>query len=146
MDVRNRKLTYRYASVTAGVAFLTQPIPGGDELAVVPLHYMFAARMAKVRGLRRRDLPWRSIQRIIWYGAAARLAANFSLGLVPILGSFANAITAIALTEFLGRWIDAYLDDPTTPPPDVTMEGLKRLFTDAIAKKKTKTNATETTS
>ena len=76
MDPKARRLTNRYSASTAVVAFLTQPIPGGDEIAVVPMHYWFAARMAKVRGARRRDLPWRSIQKIIWYGAGARLVCR----------------------------------------------------------------------
>jgi uncharacterized protein (DUF697 family) len=136
MDKKARRLTNRYSGATAVVAFFTQPIPAGDELAVIPMHYWFAGRMAKVRGVRRRDLPWRSIQKIIWYGAGVRLVTNFSLGLVPVVGSFSNAITAIALTEFLGRWIDAYITNPDAPPPEVTMEGLKRLFADAVKKKK----------
>lgn len=136
MHKKARRLTNRYSGATAVIAFVTQPIPAGDELAVIPMHYWFAARMAKVRGARRRDLPWKSVQKIIWYGAGARLVANFSLGLVPVVGAFSNAVTAIALTEFLGRWVDAYLSNPDEPPPDVTMEGLKRLFSDAVSKKK----------
>ena len=85
-----------------------------------------------------RDLPWQSIKKIIWYGAGARLVANFSLGLVPFVGAFSNAITAIALTEHLGRWIDDYLEDPANPPPEITMASLKKTFADAVAKRSKK--------
>jgi hypothetical protein len=49
---------------------------------------------------------------------------------------FSNAITAIALTEFLARWLDEYILHPDTPPPDVTMAGLKEIFANALKKKK----------
>ena len=137
MDPKRRRLTNRCSGVAAVVAFVTQPIPGGDELIVVPVHYWLVARMAKGRGARLRDMPWRSIQKIIWYGAGARLVANFSLGLVPVVGAFSNSITAIALTEFLARWLDVYIANPDQPPPEVTMDGLKRVFADALEKKPT---------
>ena len=56
--------------------------------------------------------------------------------MVPFLGAFSNSITAIALTEFLARWMDEFLDHPDQPPPEVTMEGLKTLFMGAIKRSK----------
>ena len=106
-----------------------------DELIVVPIHYWFAWRFAFRRGAKVLKLPWRSIQRIIWYGAAARLVANFSLGLIPVAGAFANAVTAIALTEYLARYLDDAILNPDAPRPEITMSGLKDLFTVAIKKK-----------
>jgi uncharacterized protein (DUF697 family) len=134
MERRSRRITNVYSGVAAVTAFVTQPIPGADELLVVPIHYALCARLARSRGVSIFKLPWRSVQRIIWYGAAARLVANFSLGLVPVLGAFSNSITAIALTEFLARWLDDFLANPEQPPPDVTMKGLKALFTGALRK------------
>jgi uncharacterized protein (DUF697 family) len=134
MERKSRRITNVYSGVAAVAAFVTQPIPGGDELIVVPVHYALVVRLARARGVSVFKLPWRSIQKIIWYGAGARLVANFSLIAVPFLGAFANSITAIALTEFVAGWLDAFLDDPTKPPPDVSMAGLKKLFTDAITK------------
>ena len=132
MERKSRRITNRYSGAAAVTAFVTQPIPGADELLVVPIHYALCARLARTRGVSVFKLPWRSIQRIIWYGAAARLVANFSLGLVPVLGAFSNSITAIALTEFLARWLDELLEHPEQPPPEVTMEGLKALFAGAL--------------
>jgi uncharacterized protein (DUF697 family) len=134
MEPKARRITNVYSGVAAVTAFVTQPIPGGDELIVVPIHYTLVVRLARTRGVSIFKLPWRSIQRIIWYGAAARLVVNFSLGLVPVLGAFSNSITAIALTEFLARWFDDYLADPSKPPADVTMDGMKALFTNALKK------------
>jgi uncharacterized protein (DUF697 family) len=138
MEPKTRKLTTRWGGVAAVVSFIVQPIPAADELIVVPIHYWLVVRIAKARGVRVRDLPWSSIKKIIWYGAGARLVANFSLGLVPFVGPFSNAITAIALTEHLGRWIDDYIKDPTNPPPEITMAALKKTFEDAIAKRSKK--------
>jgi uncharacterized protein (DUF697 family) len=134
MERKARRITNVYSGVAAVTAFVTQPIPGGDELIVIPIHYAIVVRLARARGVSVFKLPWRSIQRVIWYGAAARLVANFSMLVVPFLGAFSNSITAIALTEYLSRWMDEFLSHPEQPPPEVTMESLKALFTSAIKK------------
>ena len=135
MEKKTRRLTNIYSGVAATAAFITQPVPALDELIVVPIHYWFSLRFARKRGASILKLPWGSIQRIIWYGAAARLVGNFSLGLVPVVGMFSNAITAIALTEYLAWWLDEYLNHPDSPPPEITMDGLKELFAKAVQKK-----------
>jgi uncharacterized protein (DUF697 family) len=137
MESKSRRITNVYSGVAAVGAFFTQPVPGLDEIIVVPIHYALVARLARARGVSVLKLPWRSIQRIIWYGAAARLVANFSLGLVPVAGAFANSVTAIALTEYLSRWLDEVISNPDHPPPEVTMDGLKTLFKDALTKRGT---------
>jgi len=136
MEEQSRRLTNRASAVAAVAAFVTQPVPALDELIVVPINYWLVKKIAKSRGIDLKTLPWKSIRKIVWYGAAARLVANFSIGIVPVAGAFANSITAIALTEFLGQWVDAYFENPDSPPPDVTLEGLKKVFTHALDKKK----------
>ena len=136
MDRKSRRITTRASGVAAVLAFVTQPIPGGDEIVVVGIHYYLIVRLARARAVPLRKLPWRSLQRIVWYGAGARLAANFSLGLIPVLGMFSNAVTAVVLTEFLARWLDDFIEHPESPPPEVTREGLKDLFTRAMCRKK----------
>lgn len=143
MEARTRKITNRVSTVAAVVAFVLQPIPGGDELGIVPLHYYLPVRLARMRRVPLAKLPWRAIQRIIWYGCGARLVGNFSLGLIPIAGAFTNSVTAIALTEFLGRYLDGVLDAPDAPAPEVTMSNLKQLFADALRKKKKEKGAGE---
>jgi uncharacterized protein (DUF697 family) len=135
MEKTSRRITLVYSGVAAVASFVVQPIPAADELIVVPLHYWFCVRLARARRFSLLKLPWRSVQRIIWYGAAARLVVNFSLGLVPVVGAFSNSITAIALTEFLGRYMDEFMSNPDQPPPEITMDGLKSLF-EAVLKKK----------
>jgi uncharacterized protein (DUF697 family) len=134
VKTETRRVTAYYSGASAVAAFVTQPIPALDELIVVPIHYSLCTRLAKKHGIPRANLPWKQIRKIIWYGAAARLVANFSLGLVPLVGMFANAVTAIALTEFLALYIEETLANPGTPPKEVTMEGLKALFADALRK------------
>ncbi len=134
MERKSRRITNVHSGVAAVAAFVTQPVPALDELVVVPIHYWLIVRLARARGVSVLKLPWRSVQRIIWYGAGARLVANVSLGLVPVVGAFANSITAIALTEFLARWLDEFMEHPDRPPPEVTMAGLKTLFVNAIKK------------
>jgi uncharacterized protein (DUF697 family) len=136
-----RRITAYYSGATAVAAFVAQPVPGLDELIVVPIHYSLASRIAKKRGVSKKDLPWKQIRKIIWYGAGARLVANFSLGLVPVAGMFANAVTAIALTEYLGHYLDEALANPGAPPKEVTMEGLKALFAKALRRHGEKTDA-----
>jgi uncharacterized protein (DUF697 family) len=132
MKPETRRVTNFHSGASAVAAFVSQPIPALDELIVVPIHYAMCLRLAKRHGVSPRKLPWKQIRKIIWYGAGARLLANFSLGLVPVVGMFANAVTAIALTEFLGQYLDDVLSHPEVPPKEVTMEGLKALFASAL--------------
>jgi len=143
MEPKSRKLTNRASAATAVVAIIAQPIPAGDELILIPIHYWFVRRMARLRGVPKRDLPYKSIRKIIWYGAGARLVANFSFGIIPFLGAVANAVTAIALTEYLGRWLDAYLENPENPPPELPGESIKDLFKSAQKKAQTDGAAAE---
>jgi uncharacterized protein (DUF697 family) len=132
MKKDTQQITTFYSGLTAATAFVTQPVPALDELVIIPLQYRLCSRLARARGVEAKSLPWKQIQRIIWYGACARLVANFSLGLVPVVGMFSNAITAIVLTGFLGRYIDGVLANPDVPPPEVTLEGVREMFADAL--------------
>ena len=126
-----RRVTMFYSATTAVVSFVTQPIPLLDELVVIPMHYLLCVRLASAHGVKRKDLPWKQIKKIIWYGAGARALANVSLGLVPVVGMFSNAVTAIALTEYLGHYIAEVVAHPDRPAPDITMAKLKELFATA---------------
>jgi uncharacterized protein (DUF697 family) len=128
----SQRIATFYSGLTAVTAFVTQPVPALDELVVVPLHYSLCLKLARARGVKAKALPWKQLRRIIWYGAGARLVANFSLGLVPVVGMFSNAITAVVLTEFLARYLDDVLANPGTPPPEVTMDNLRNMFAAAL--------------
>ncbi|WP_437735878.1 hypothetical protein [Sorangium sp. So ce1335] len=116
MDPKSRRMINKCSAVAAVTSFVTQPIPGADELIVVPIHYHLSVSLARHRGVSLLQVPWLPVSKIIWGGAAVRLFANFTLGLVPVAGIFSNAITAVALTELLGRYLDGALSTPASPP------------------------------
>jgi uncharacterized protein (DUF697 family) len=134
MEPKSRRITNMTSGVTAVTAFITGPIPLLDEVVVIPMHYYFVLRMAKARGVSPLQLPWRNIQRVIWYGAGARFVGNVTLGLIPLTGSLVNSVTAIALTEYLGRYMDDILTRPMEPAPEITFAALRDLFNRAIQK------------
>jgi uncharacterized protein (DUF697 family) len=134
MESKSRRITSWMSGVTGLTAFVTQPIPGLDEVAIIPMHYYLVVRLARARGISVFKLPWRNIQRIVWYGAGARLLTHLAFGLVPIGGGVTNAITAVALTEYLSRYTDHALTDPTAKPPDISLAALRALFDRAVDK------------
>lgn len=117
MEPKIRRMTNTYSMISAVISFITQPIPGADELIVIPIHYGFSVSLTRARGVPLHKVPWVQVSKIIWGGAALRLVGNFTLGLVPVAGLFSNAITAIALTEFLGRYLNDALGRPGEPAP-----------------------------
>jgi uncharacterized protein (DUF697 family) len=137
VDPTTRRLTNRHSAFAAVSSFVLQPIPAADELFVVPVHYRLAWKIARARQAKVLGLPWKQLHEIIWYGAGARLVANFTLGLVPVAGAFSNAVTAMALTEYLGRYLDDVLEHPDRPAPPVSMAELKRLMAEAVKRKGT---------
>jgi uncharacterized protein (DUF697 family) len=132
MDAESRRITNRLAAIAAVASFITQPVPALDELIVVPIHHSLVKRLARVRGVPATELPWKPIKRIIWVGAGARLIGNFSIGLIPGVGLFSNAITAVILTEYLAQYVDQALTDPSTPPPDMSFQGLRKMLVDGV--------------
>jgi uncharacterized protein (DUF697 family) len=132
MEKKSRRITNLTSTVAGLTAFITQPVPGLDEVAVIPIHYYLVLRLARTRGVSVFKLPWRNIQRIVWYGAGARLLTHLAFGLVPIGGGITNAITAVALTEYLSRYTDEALTDPKAKPPDISLAALRGLFDKAV--------------
>ncbi|MDI3285603.1 hypothetical protein [Polyangium sp. 15x6] len=110
MTPETRRLTTQVDVFSSVLSHVTQPIPAADELLVVPVHYWYAASFTRKRGLRLWKAPWGRLSGLIWGGAGARLVANLLLGFVPGVGVFSNAITAVVMTEALGRYLDRKLD------------------------------------
>jgi hypothetical protein len=128
MDEVARKLTTRYARLSVGLGLLFTPLPMLDEVVVVPLHYALCRRLAKERGVKSKDLPWKQLRRIIWWGAGARTALAASLSPIPVAGTVANWVTAYALTEFLSSYLDDVLSHPERPPREISRADLVELF------------------
>jgi uncharacterized protein (DUF697 family) len=136
MDKKARRITHFTSGLAAVTAFAAQPIPALDEALVIPIHYYMVTRLARERGVSVFKLPWRNIQRVIWYGAGARLATHLTIGLVPVSGAVVTALTAIALTEYLGRYLDQVLADPAARPAPLSVAALKDLFDRAVQRMK----------
>jgi uncharacterized protein (DUF697 family) len=134
MEPVSRKIANICSGIAGLASVVVHPIPAADDIVVVPVHYALCLQTARARGVSIFKLPWRNIQRIIWYGAGARFVVNFSLAIVPFVGAVSNCVTAIALTEYLARYLDQTISHPDQPPPEVTLESLKTLFKDAIRK------------
>jgi uncharacterized protein (DUF697 family) len=132
MDRKARRSTNLTSGVAACVSFLVAPIPAADELVVIPLHMRLARKLAKQRGVKKEELPWKQIKQVVWWGAGARLIGNIALGEIPLVGGLANAFTAVVLTEFLSRWMDAYLADPAHPPAGITRDVMRSMFDAAV--------------
>lgn len=138
MQPKIRRITNVYSGVAAVAAFVLEPIPALDELVIIPVHFGLCASVAAARGVKVKSLPWKSIRRLIWYGAAGRFVANASIGLIPVVGNVTNALTAIALTQHIAKYVDDAIEHPDELPPEITVEALKQMFLDIIKKRKEK--------
>jgi hypothetical protein len=120
-----RRLRYRFCIISAVTSVATHPIPAVDELFVVLVHYRFSLKFARAQNVRIRDIPWRQVNKVIWGGAGVRFCFDLGFGLVPIAGSLCHALTAIALTDYLSRYLDKALSLPHSPPPPVTLRDIR---------------------
>ncbi|WP_438029891.1 hypothetical protein [Sorangium sp. So ce233] len=124
MKLGARLITHAFSAGAAGISFIAQPLPGSDQLFVIPIQYLLAASLAKERGTSLSKAAWSQVHQIIWGGGALRLALNLTLGLIPLAGAVTNAITAFVTTEYLGHYVDRALDNPNRPPPVLSIEDI----------------------
>ncbi|XXX82536.1 hypothetical protein WMF30_27660 [Sorangium sp. So ce134] len=117
MQLGARLTTHAFSAGAAGISFIAQPLPGSDQLFVIPIQYLLAVSLAKERGSPLSKAAWSQVHQIIWGGGALRLMVTLTLGLIPVAGAVANAITAFVTTEYLGRYVKRALDNPDKPPP-----------------------------
>jgi len=115
MSPRVEKLIRRTSLVTAGIGVVLSPIPLLDELVLLPIYGVMASRIGKDHALKFGEVPWRPIGATAVAGLAARAAVNLTVSYVPGLAAVANAVSALALTQFLGR----YVDEACAHPEDV---------------------------
>jgi uncharacterized protein (DUF697 family) len=92
--------------VSAALGVILSPIPLADELILVPLYGVMTVRIGRARGVGVMDVPWRPIGTAILGGLAARAAANVGFAFFPGVAAVANAVSAVALTKFLGDYAD----------------------------------------
>ncbi len=97
----------RHASFTAAaLGVVLSPIPLADELVLLPVYGVLTARIARTRGVGLRAVPWRPIAVTAIAGLGARAAVNLTVSYIPVVAAAANAASGVALTRFLGRYVD----------------------------------------
>ncbi|WP_437322161.1 hypothetical protein [Sorangium sp. So ce394] len=122
MRLGARLTTQAFSAGAAGVSFVVQPVPGSDQLFVIPIQYLLAASLAKERGATLSKAAWSQVHQLIWGGGALRLMLGLTLGLIPLAGAVTNALTAFLTTEVLGDYVERALDNPDNPPPALSIQ------------------------
>lgn len=110
---RVKSVVFQTSVLSAALGVVLSPIPLADELLLVPIYGVMAARIGKARGLGFTALPWKPIGGAIAAGLVARAAANAAFAFVPGVAAVANAVSAAALTRVLGAYVDAACQEGT---------------------------------
>jgi uncharacterized protein (DUF697 family) len=98
----------RSASIAAAaLGVVLSPIPLADELVLLPVYGMLTASIARSRGVGLHAVPWRPIALTALAGLGARAALNLTVSYIPFVAAAANAASGVALTRFLGHYVDA---------------------------------------
>jgi uncharacterized protein (DUF697 family) len=88
------------------------PIPLADELLLFPIFAGMTARIAREKSLPVREVPWRPVLSTTFAALTARAAINVTVSYIPGVAAVANAASAVAMTHWLGRYIDEACDAP----------------------------------
>jgi uncharacterized protein (DUF697 family) len=105
VEAGSRKIINRASVVNALIAAVTSPVPLLDELIFAPGFVFMAARIGRKQGVSLVKMPWRPIGGTIVTGLAARAAINVAVSYIPGVAAALNAVTAVTLTQFLGRYV-----------------------------------------
>jgi uncharacterized protein (DUF697 family) len=111
-DANVDRLIRRASILSAALGVVLSPIPLADELLLLPIYGVMTARIARQRGLAAKGIPWRPVMATAAAGLAARAAVNVTVSYIPGVAAFANAVSAVALTQFFGRYVDGACKDP----------------------------------
>jgi uncharacterized protein (DUF697 family) len=111
------RLIRRTSLLTAGLGVVFSPIPLIDELLLFPIYGVLASRISKDHGLAFGQVPWKPIATTAVAGLAARAAVNVTVSYIPGVAAVANAVSALALTQFFGRYVDEACAHPTEARP-----------------------------
>jgi uncharacterized protein (DUF697 family) len=114
MQAKVDRMIRRTSFVTAALGVILSPIPLADELLLLPVYALLTTRIGREHGLGRQDIPWRPVAATAVAGLAARGAVNLSVSYIPGVAAVANAVSAVALTQFFGRYVDAACADPAS--------------------------------
>jgi uncharacterized protein (DUF697 family) len=107
------RIINRTSVATMAIAALLSPVPLADELVFVPVYGFMAARIGRQHGIAFGEMPWRPIVATTLAALGARAAVNVTVSYIPGVAAVANALSAAAITQLLGAYIDTTCDDPS---------------------------------
>jgi uncharacterized protein (DUF697 family) len=141
MEPGVRSLIHRTSIVSAGFGVVMSPIPLLDELALLPIYTVMTSRIGKHHSLKWGQIPWRPILKTTAAGLVARAALNLTVALIPGVSAVGSAVTAAALTEIFGTYVDGACASPATATP-MSVKHVLGMLKDLVAKKQAeKSNA-----
>jgi uncharacterized protein (DUF697 family) len=107
-----RTVIRKTSIVGFGLGVVLSPIPLADEILLLPVYAWMTAKIGAQHGLSLRKIAWRPITSTVVAGLAARAAINVTVSFVPGVAAVANAVSAAALTQLLGHYVDGACADP----------------------------------
>ena len=107
MNSNVRRVIRQTGIFSAAIAVVLSPIPLADEIVLLPVYGLMVSRIGRTHEVAQLEIPWRPIALTVLGGLAARAAINLTVSLIPGVSAVANAVSAAALTEILGRYVDA---------------------------------------
>lgn len=124
MNDQIRAAITKASGTSAVLAAVLSPIPLADEIILIPVFGVLATRIGKHHGLSAGALPWRAISVTALSGLTARATLNLAVSFIPGVAAVANAASAVALTEFFGRFVD----EACAQPAEAKGVGVKAVF------------------
>jgi uncharacterized protein (DUF697 family) len=112
-----RKIVRQTGLFSGVVAVALSPVPLADEAVLLPTLAFMAARIGRAHGVGTLELPWRRVASATLAALGARATVNLAVSYMPGVAAAANAVTAIAMTQ----WLGAYVDRACTPLGDTTI-------------------------
>ena len=139
MEPAVKSLVHRTSVVTAGLGVILSPIPLLDELVLFPVYTVLSARIAKRHSLKWMQIPWRPILKSTTAGLVARGVVNVTVALLPGVSAVGSAVTAAALTEILGDYVDGACREPSAAKTLAVKDVIALLKRAVLDRKKSKT-------
>jgi uncharacterized protein (DUF697 family) len=127
MDPRVARLVHRTGLVNAAIGAVLSPIPLADELILFPIFGWMTSRIARIHALSDDRIPWQPIRATRVAALVARAGLNVTVAYIPGVAAFANAVSAFAVTELVGRYVDKLCTDPESAQAMTVQEIVQKL-------------------
>ena len=92
--------------VSAGVAAVLSPIPLADEIMMLPILTALTLRIGSAHELPLGEIPWKPVGVAAAKALGARAVGNLAVAGFPGVALIANAVSAYALSGYVGREAD----------------------------------------